>query len=284
MRVEASCSRQEILLQPTTLTEHQEHEARHDAGDLGLTYANGNVCRMVEWAPRSEPVEGQEEEPHFMHRTESLDYGIVLKGEGMSFPGAVADVRADAGASVKRSAGVVQHAFRLHLRLCSPFLYAANRIDGSDANTLRTVELAVPSQPPRVLKAGDVCVQRGTMHAWRNASTLEPARMCFILMAADGVSLLFLVIAAEAVDCAASDGDERRIGHVTCTEAVLDCCRTLRACPAGCCRTLRELNASELTLGKITAPDGTALRGHLPAPPEGSGIADTGDVLKAKRV
>lgn len=33
----------------------------------------------------------------------------------------------------------------------------------------------------RLLKRGDVCVQRGTMHAWRNPSSTEWARMLFVL-------------------------------------------------------------------------------------------------------
>ncbi|KAI5821284.1 hypothetical protein BZA77DRAFT_273004 [Pyronema omphalodes] len=37
-----------------------------------LAIPNGTVCRIVEFAPGSEPI---------MHRTVSLDYGIVLEGE-----------------------------------------------------------------------------------------------------------------------------------------------------------------------------------------------------------
>lgn len=33
----------------------------------------------------------------------------------------------------------------------------------------------------RMLKRGDVVVQRATMHAWRNASKTEWARMAFVL-------------------------------------------------------------------------------------------------------
>ena len=60
----------------------------------------GSVCRVVEFAPGA---------PKFMHRTETLDYAICLKGE--------CDLELDDG---------------------------------------RTVPM----------KAGDICVQRGTMHAW----------------------------------------------------------------------------------------------------------------------
>lgn len=35
------------------------------------------------------------------------------------------------------------------------------------------------------MKVGDVAVQRGTTHGWRNASTTEPARLIFVLLAAE---------------------------------------------------------------------------------------------------
>src|SRR5918997_571371 len=60
----------------------------------------GNVCRIVEFSPGGTP---------FMHRTETLDYAILLKGE--------CDLELDDGKRVR-------------------------------------------------MKAGDICVQRGTVHAW----------------------------------------------------------------------------------------------------------------------
>lgn len=42
------------------------------SGSLGLVNPNGTVCRVVDFAPES---------PGVMHRTQSLDYGIVLEGE-----------------------------------------------------------------------------------------------------------------------------------------------------------------------------------------------------------
>jgi len=60
-----------------------------------------------------------------MHRTVSLDYGIVLEGE---------------------------------------------------------VELILDSGETRAMKRGDVAIQRGTCHAWRNMSDTEPARMIYVLM------------------------------------------------------------------------------------------------------
>ena len=66
-----------------------------------------------------------------MHRTESIDYGVVLEG---------------------------------------------------------TIELVLDSGETRVMRRGDVCVQRGTMHAWKNISqNNEWARMMFVLVSADKV-------------------------------------------------------------------------------------------------
>ena len=58
-----------------------------------------------------------------MHRTVSLDYGIVLQGE---------------------------------------------------------MELVLDSGETRLMKVGDVAVQRGTMHAWRNTSSTEWGRMIYV--------------------------------------------------------------------------------------------------------
>ena len=55
----------------------------------------GTVCRMVEWAPIGEASDGKNDASpeaaalkdamnSFMHRTQSIDYGIVVKGESMS--------------------------------------------------------------------------------------------------------------------------------------------------------------------------------------------------------
>ena len=75
----------------------------------------GNVCRIVEFSPGGTP---------FMHRTETLDYAILLKGE--------CDLELDDGKRVR-------------------------------------------------MKPGDICVQRGTMHAWVNKGTV-PAVFAFILI------------------------------------------------------------------------------------------------------
>lgn len=92
-----------------------------DSGKLGLVNPGGTVCRIVDFAPANKPI---------MHRTVSLDYGIVLEGE---------------------------------------------------------IEMALDSGEKRVLRRGDIAVQRGTMHAWRNLSDKEWARMVFVLQASEKV-------------------------------------------------------------------------------------------------
>ncbi|TQS35146.1 hypothetical protein Golomagni_04442 [Golovinomyces magnicellulatus] len=82
------------------------------------------VLRYVDFRPGSPP---------FMHRTQSLDYGIVIEGE---------------------------------------------------------IELILDSGETRTLKRGDVCVQRATMHAWRNNSETEWARMVFVLISSTLPSVL----------------------------------------------------------------------------------------------
>lgn len=64
-----------------------------------------------------------------MHRTQSLDYGIVIEGE---------------------------------------------------------VEITLDGGEKKIMKRGDVCVQRGTFHAWSN-KTEEWARLCFVLLEAKPV-------------------------------------------------------------------------------------------------
>lgn len=76
---------------------------------------NGTVCRVTDFAPGTPPI---------MHRTVSIDFGVVLEGK---------------------------------------------------------VEAVLDGGETRLLERGDVVVQRGTMHAWRNASETEAARMFFVL-------------------------------------------------------------------------------------------------------
>lgn len=47
------------------------HDELMSSKKLGLVSPNGTVCRIVDFAPGAEPL---------MHRTQSLDYGVVLEG------------------------------------------------------------------------------------------------------------------------------------------------------------------------------------------------------------
>jgi alkyl sulfatase BDS1-like metallo-beta-lactamase superfamily hydrolase len=91
------------------------HQETVSSGKLGIVKPNGTVCRFVDFAPGNTAM---------MHRTQSLDYGVVLEG-----------------------------------------------------NVL--MELDDGSNTP--MTRGDVAVQRATMHAWKNASQTEWARMLFVL-------------------------------------------------------------------------------------------------------
>ncbi|PHH91189.1 hypothetical protein CDD83_1375 [Cordyceps sp. RAO-2017] len=93
-----------------------EHDELLATEKLGLVSAGGSVCRVVDFEPANDPV---------MHRTQSLDYGIVLDGE---------------------------------------------------------IELVLDSGDVRLLRKGDIALQRATMHAWRNPSATEWARMVFVLL------------------------------------------------------------------------------------------------------
>ncbi|KAL8802118.1 MAG: hypothetical protein Q9223_006571 [Gallowayella weberi] len=104
------------------------HESITASGKLGLVNPTGSVCRMVDFGPTT----GDEHSKAVMHRTQSLDYGIVLEGE---------------------------------------------------------VECLLDSGETRLMKRGDVAVQRGTMHAWRNASSTEWARIIFVLLATEKVKV-----------------------------------------------------------------------------------------------
>lgn len=100
----------------------------------GIVISNGTVCRIVDIQPGATSP---------MHRTVSLDYGVVLEGE---------------------------------------------------------VELLLDSGETRLLKRGDVAVQRGTNHAWRNVTpdVVDPvtgevkkqwARMLYVLSPAEPMQI-----------------------------------------------------------------------------------------------
>ncbi|KAH8597359.1 cupin domain-containing protein [Bisporella sp. PMI_857] len=89
----------------------------------GVMIPGGSVLRMVDMPPGATSP---------MHRTTSLDYGVVLAGN---------------------------------------------------------VELILDSGEVRAMRVGDMSVQRGTMHAWRNMSKTEWARMLYILLEAEPLEL-----------------------------------------------------------------------------------------------
>jgi len=101
-----------------TVPAHNNDDADGASVNAGLTLTGGSVVRIVDMLPgKASP----------MHRSFSIDYGIVIAGE-------------------------------LELEL-----------DGGEI---------VP------LKAGDVVVQRGTNHLWRNPSADTICRIAFILIVA----------------------------------------------------------------------------------------------------
>ncbi|CAI4212670.1 unnamed protein product [Parascedosporium putredinis] len=85
----------------------------------GVTIGTGTVLRVVDMAPGALSP---------MHRTISLDYGVVLEGE---------------------------------------------------------IDLVLDSGESRHMKRGDISVQRGTNHAWRNRSETSWARMLYVLQPAE---------------------------------------------------------------------------------------------------
>ena len=88
--------------------------------DTGTTHENGTVFRILELQPGNTPR---------VHRTDSLDYAVIMKGE----------------IDMELETGDITH-----------------------------------------LKAGDVIVQRGTVHNWVNRGT-EPCVIAFVLIAAKPV-------------------------------------------------------------------------------------------------
>jgi len=93
----------------------EDHKRKLASGKLGLVSGGGTVLRYVDFAPDYECM---------MHRTQSIDYGIVIEGQ---------------------------------------------------------IESILDSGEKQLMQRGDVMVQRATMHAWRNPSKTEWARMIFCL-------------------------------------------------------------------------------------------------------
>ncbi len=96
-------------------------EADEGLRETGTTLDNGTVFRILELAPGNTPR---------MHRTDSLDYAVIMSGE------------------------------------------IDMELDGSTTH----------------LKAGDVVVQRGTVHNWVNRGT-QPCVIAFVLIAAKPVEV-----------------------------------------------------------------------------------------------
>lgn len=93
------------------------------ARSVGLTQPGGSVLRVVELLPGKRSA---------MHRTNSLDYGIVLSG---------------------------------------------------------SIELELDDGAVTLVKTGDIVIQRGTIHAWRNPSAGTPARVAFVLLDATAATV-----------------------------------------------------------------------------------------------
>ena len=89
----------------------------------GLVVNGGSVLRVVDSPPGSLSP---------MHRTVSLDYGVVLEG---------------------------------------------------------SFWLELDSGERRLMRRGDISVQRGTIHAWRNASDTEWGRMMYVLLESEPVNV-----------------------------------------------------------------------------------------------
>ncbi|KEF57340.1 uncharacterized protein A1O9_05257 [Exophiala aquamarina CBS 119918] len=94
------------------LKDFQKAKARNE---LAIVRPGGVVCRIVDFGPNNRVM---------MHRTQSLDFGVVMNG---------------------------------------------------------TIEMELDDGQVTTLTAGDVAVQRATMHAWRNPSKTEWARLLFVL-------------------------------------------------------------------------------------------------------
>lgn len=91
--------------------------------DAGLTIHSGSVIRIVDMLPGGESP---------FHRTNSIDYGIVLSGQ---------------------------------------------------------VELELDDGEITLLRQGDIAVQRGTIHLWRNPSDSVICRIVFVLTQANPVQI-----------------------------------------------------------------------------------------------
>ncbi|KAJ5490006.1 hypothetical protein N7453_010831 [Penicillium expansum] len=101
----------------------------------GLAISTGTVCRIVDFPPTAESP---------MHRTVSLDYGVVLEGE---------------------------------------------------------VELSLDGGETRVMRRGDIAIQRATNHAWKNVTPNGGyARMLYVLTPCQPIKVEGLGILGENIE------------------------------------------------------------------------------------
>jgi quercetin dioxygenase-like cupin family protein len=91
--------------------------------DAGTTLKGGSVIRVVDMLPNASSP---------MHRTSSIDYGIIISG---------------------------------------------------------TIELELENEEVKTLSQGDIIVQRGTIHRWKNPSSTEVCRIVFVLTEAKAYQL-----------------------------------------------------------------------------------------------
>ncbi|TFB04431.1 hypothetical protein CCMA1212_003736 [Trichoderma ghanense] len=106
---------------PAILDNDQDLAAYQDRlpHNVGLSIRGGTVLRIVDFLPGAEAP---------MHRTATVDFGVMMEGE---------------------------------------------------------VQLVMGSGETTVLRRGDILVQRGTLHSWKNNSATEPARGFFVLVDAE---------------------------------------------------------------------------------------------------
>ena len=107
-----------LIWTTATVPADNNDETDGRAREAGLTIDRGSVIRIVDMLPGGVSP---------MHRTSSIDYGIVLAGH---------------------------------------------------------VELEVDDGAKTLLGPGDIVIQRGTMHLWRNPSATETSRIAFVLIEA----------------------------------------------------------------------------------------------------
>ncbi|KAK1076259.1 hypothetical protein LTR33_009103, partial [Friedmanniomyces endolithicus] len=101
-----------------------------------------------------------------------------------------ADLKAYTSGTIKPSDIVTKNGTNIRLFDFGPgFKSDMHRTDSIDYSIVisGTIENEVESGEVRVGKPGDVFVQRGTPHAWRNPSETEWTRMCFFVVAAEPV-------------------------------------------------------------------------------------------------